>query len=364
MATSPAIKAILSPNDVSNSGQLEISNSGIFGYSCPDTTVNDKNDPEREGRSGGLCLLWSNSIHITSHDSTCWRFTDLYGNPDTSLRTQFWTLLKRLGDASSMPWLCGGDLNEILFGHEKQGGAARAQYLMNAFREATNYCGLANLGFRGPKFTWNRGKNACLVQERLDRMLGNGGWLDLFPNSLVHHLNLRGSDHCPLLVELLWVDESSSIGKIWKRGHFHFEEAWVDEVECNNLNKNHWHSSAAASARKSKNSITGLIYQNGKWCEEEEGLAHIIESYFKSVFTSSSPSATNFDRVLHTIEAKITLQLNGQLEQAFEAEDVRKSSLPNGTYKEPWSRWDVCNLLPEILADHWGGNHSSLFGFC
>ncbi|KAL5538116.1 hypothetical protein UlMin_045998 [Ulmus minor] len=260
-------------------------------------------------------------------------------------------------------------------------------------------------------------------------MLGNGGWLDLFPNSLVHHLNLRGSDRRPLLVELLRVDESSSIGKIWKRGHFHFEEAWVDEVECSNLIKNHWRSSAAvnldgvanklrlcatdleswnlesfrrlktqvrkakiafdrvnknlsnqnwkehvrlertldalrykeerywkqrskdlwlkygdknskffhqkASARKSKNSITGLIDQNGKWCEEEEGLAHIIKSYFKSLFTSSSPSATNFDRVLDTIETKITPQLNGQLEQAFEAEDVRTTVFQMAPTKSP-----------------------------
>ena len=56
---------------------------------------------DKEGRSGGLCLLWSDSIHVqllsgsrghidvkvTSHDSSCWRFTGLYGNPDTSLRT-------------------------------------------------------------------------------------------------------------------------------------------------------------------------------------------------------------------------------------------------------------------------------------
>ncbi|KAL5546632.1 hypothetical protein UlMin_006319 [Ulmus minor] len=200
---------------------------------------------EREGRSGGLCFLWSDSItvqllsgskgHIdvmvTFLNSTCWRFTGLYGNPDTSLRPQFWDLMKRLGDSSSLPWLCGGDLNEILFGHEKQGGAERAQYLMSHFREAINHCGLADLGFRGPKFTWNRGHGACLVQERLDRMLGNSGWLDLFPNSLVHHLNLRGSDHRPLLVELLQAGERSAIGKSWKRGRFHFEEAWADEEE-------------------------------------------------------------------------------------------------------------------------------------
>ncbi|KAL5582280.1 hypothetical protein UlMin_014722 [Ulmus minor] len=209
---------------------------------------------EREGRSGRLCLLWSDSISVqllsgskghidvmvTSLNSTCWRFTGLYGNPDTSLRTQFWNLMKRLGDSSSMPWLCGGDLKEILFGHEKQGGAKRAQYLMSHFREAINYYGLADLGFRGPKFTWNRGNGACLVQERLDRMLGNSGWLDLFPNSLVHHLNLWGSDHRPLLVELLRADECSIVGKNWKRGRFHFEEAWADEEECSNIIKNHW----------------------------------------------------------------------------------------------------------------------------
>ncbi|KAL5541681.1 hypothetical protein UlMin_009391 [Ulmus minor] len=253
---------------------------------------------------------------------------------------------------------------------------------MNYFREAINYCGLADLGFRGPKFTWNRGKEACLVQERLDMMLGNSGWLDIFPNSLVHHLNLWGSDHRPLLVELLRADESSIVGKNWKRGRFHFEDAWVDEVDCSNIIKDHWRSIPAvnldgvanklrmcatdleswnlesfrrlkmqvrkakaafdridknlpnhnwrehqslektldalrykeerywkqrskdlwlkcgdnnskffhqkASACKLKNSITGLLDNNEKWCEEEEGMAHIIESYFKTLFSSSS----------------------------------------------------------------------------
>ncbi|KAL5559955.1 hypothetical protein UlMin_036166 [Ulmus minor] len=376
---------------------------------------------EREGRSGGICLLWLDSINVqllsgskghidvmvSTPNSTSWRFTGLYGNPDTSLRPQFWNLLKRLGDSSSLPWLCGGDLNEILFGHEKQGGAERANYLMSQFREATNYYGLADLGFRGPKFTWNRGNGDRLVQERLDRMLGNSGWLDLFPNSLVHHLNLRGSDHRPLLVELLRADERSNFGKIWQRGRFHFEEDWADEEECSNIIKNHWnHSSMCnldgvanklrlcatdlegwnmesfsrlkmqvrkakaafdsldknlsnhnwkehqclekaldalrykeegywrqrskdswlkcgdrnskffhrkASARKSKNSITGLVDSNGIWCVEEEGIAQIIENYFNTLFSSSSPSSGDFDRVLDSIGRKVT----------FVAEDVR-----------------------------------------
>ena len=153
---------------------------------------------EREGRSGRLCLLWSDSISVqlfsgskghidvmvTSLNSTCWRFTSLYGNPDTSLRSQFWNLMKRLGDSSSLPWLCGGDMNEILFDHEKKGGGDRASYLLQNFREVIEYCNLADMGFRGPKFTWCRGNNnSNFIQERLDRMLGNSGWSDMFPNS-------------------------------------------------------------------------------------------------------------------------------------------------------------------------------------
>ncbi|KAL5538413.1 hypothetical protein UlMin_043107 [Ulmus minor] len=221
---------------------------------------------EIEGRSGGLCLFWSDNISVqllsgskghidvmvTSRNSTCWRFNGLYGNPDTSLRTQFWNLLKRLGDSSLMMWLCGGDLNEILFGHEKQGGAKRAQYLMSYFREALNYCGLADLGYRGPKFMWNKRMKACLVQEWLDMMLGNSGWLDLFPNSLIHHLSLRGSDHHPLLVELFRANELSNIGKIWKRGRFHFEEAWVYEVDYSNIIKDHWN-------RRPTSNLDGVI---------------------------------------------------------------------------------------------------------
>ncbi|KAL5549098.1 hypothetical protein UlMin_004329 [Ulmus minor] len=286
---------------------------------------------EREGRSSGLCLLWSDSIcvqllsgskgyidvMVTSHDSTCWCFIGLYGNPDTSLKTQSWNLLKRLGDSFSMPWLCGGDLNEILFGHEKQGGAERAQYLMNYFREAINYC-----------------KDACLVQERLDRMLGNSGWLDLFPNSLIR---LCATDLESWNLESFWKLKMQvrkakvAFNRIYKnlssynwKEHQHLEKAlnalrYKEERYWNQRSKDLWLKcgdrnskfvNQKASAHKSKNSITGLLDNNEKWCDEKEGMAHIIENYFKILFSSSSPSFVDFDRVLDTIKRKVTPQLN------------------------------------------------------
>ncbi|KAL5565680.1 hypothetical protein UlMin_028844 [Ulmus minor] len=225
---------------------------------------------EKEGRSGGLCLLWTDSVDvrlltgskghidaiISSHDNSKWRFTGMYGNPDTTLRTQFWDLMKRLGDSHSLPWLCGGDLNEILFDHEKKGGGDRASYLLRNFREPIEYCNLADLGFRGPKFTWCRGNNnSNFIQERLDRMLGNSGWSDMFPNSIVHHLRLWGSDHRPLLIEVLKDGEVSSLGKSLRRGRFHFEEAWADEPECRDTILKHWREQTAGNLDEVANKL-------------------------------------------------------------------------------------------------------------
>ncbi|KAL5567823.1 hypothetical protein UlMin_024398 [Ulmus minor] len=225
---------------------------------------------EKEGKSGGLCLYWSTGVDVqllsgskghidvivTSHNSLSWRFTGFYGNPDSSLRTHSWDLLKRLGDCHSLPWLCGGDLNEILFDYEKSGGGSRSPSLMQNFRECLDHCGLADLGYRGPLFTWYRGNsNSNLIQERLDRMLGNHSWLHLFPNSVVRHLRFRGSDHRPLLVELLQEHESSSIGKRRRKGRFYFEEAWAEEAGCGEIISKHW----IASPVRNLNDITAKL---------------------------------------------------------------------------------------------------------
>ncbi|KAL5564766.1 hypothetical protein UlMin_027930 [Ulmus minor] len=335
---------------------------------------------EKEGRSGGLCLLWTDSIDIrlltgskghidaiiSSHDNSKWRFTGMYGNPDTSLRTQFWDLMKRLGDSHSLPWLCGGDLNEILFDHEKKGGGDRA---------------------------------------------------------------LWGSDHRPLLIEVLKDGEASSLGRPLRRGRFHFEEAWADEPECRDTILKHWREQTAgnldevanklhlcasdllrwnlekfrwlreeikkkttafnqadralscanwrthqrlerelealkykeerywqqrskdmwlkngdrnskffhrkASARKAKNSIDGLFDSNMKWCEDKVGIAHIVENYFTNLFSLSSPHSLAMDAVLNSLDAKVSPAMNELLDCRFDAEDVRTAIFQMAPSKSP-----------------------------
>ncbi|KAL5537584.1 hypothetical protein UlMin_044676 [Ulmus minor] len=121
------------------------------------------------GRKGGLILLWkslvaveiksSSSGHIdaiVSHDHWCWRFTGFYGNLVTEQRKFSWQLLVKLGsipELSHLPWLVGGDFNEILFDSEKRGGRPRMFQQMRDFQESLVLCGHKDLSFSGEQFT-------------------------------------------------------------------------------------------------------------------------------------------------------------------------------------------------------------------
>ncbi|KAL5855678.1 hypothetical protein ACOSQ4_005480 [Xanthoceras sorbifolium] len=83
-------------------------------------------------------------VKVISHNN-------FYGNPDTTQMSHAWTLLRRLHGLLTLPWLCGGDFNEITSDFEKIGGNPKPRYLMNNFRVVLDHCCLADLGFRGPK---------------------------------------------------------------------------------------------------------------------------------------------------------------------------------------------------------------------
>ena len=71
------------------------------------------------------------------------------------------------------------------------------------FKDCIDSCGMVDLGFHGPKFTWvNKREVGHFIQERLDRGFANIEWRDLYPEAAVHHLARTHSDHCPVLLNL------------------------------------------------------------------------------------------------------------------------------------------------------------------
>lgn len=58
-----------------------------------------------------------------------------------------------------------------------------------------------DLGFIGPKFTWHGLRICHFIEERLDRAAVNSLWQDLWPNTVVIHETMVGSDHCLVVVQ-------------------------------------------------------------------------------------------------------------------------------------------------------------------
>jgi hypothetical protein len=121
-----------------------------------------------DGRSGGLIIFWKKEVVLSVRDKTenfiyvfigagqdnIWRFTGMYGEPRWENKHLTWQRLRELSLISDMPWLVMGDLNDILYQFEKEGGRTRAVNCMQAFRDAIDDCNLTDMGYIGDKFTW------------------------------------------------------------------------------------------------------------------------------------------------------------------------------------------------------------------
>ena len=107
---------------------------------------------------------------------------------------------------------------------------------MEGFRECLSNCGLFDLGFVGQRFTWCNGRigeQRTLV--RLDRMVANKEWLNLFPEVKVVHRSVVASDHCLLSLSL----RMRKPRKV-ARKRFMFEEMWTREEGCREVVERAW----------------------------------------------------------------------------------------------------------------------------
>ena len=121
------------------------------------------------GKSGSLAFFWNSEVNVEIQNysrrhinalvrTNCtgyhWKFTGFYGHPEAAKRKDLWALLRHLGILEPLAWLSMGDYNETIEDAEKVGSSLKPRGQMAAFRE-TLECRLVDLGFNGPRFTWN-----------------------------------------------------------------------------------------------------------------------------------------------------------------------------------------------------------------
>lgn len=136
--------------------------------------------------------------HSTGHQFAC---TFVYASNDLNERYDLWNSLMMLGQSIASPWLVCGDFNNPLFLNERMGSPV-LHYEIEGFRNCVDNCGLMDVKASGCFFTWNNKQSGeHRVFSKIDRMLVNESWLDLFPESLAHFLPEGLFDHSPPILD-------------------------------------------------------------------------------------------------------------------------------------------------------------------
>ncbi|KAL8477553.1 hypothetical protein ACS0TY_029736 [Phlomoides rotata] len=154
-----------------------------------------------------------------------------------------------------------------MFESEKYGGVPKANGCLEAFRNISNELGLFDLGAAGPKHTWtNKRRGPDLILERLDRFLANQKWMSHFANVEVRNLNFYGSDHMPVLLEVLNGD-----GTMETRHpkQFMFEHKWLMEGDYDSMLRNSWETHAGGSLFHER--LKGVSGDMRRWARDTLG---------------------------------------------------------------------------------------------
>lgn len=140
-----------------------------------------------------------------------------------------------MGTSFGGPWACMGDFNALLYQADKQGGNLVASSSSGGFRSFLLNIGMVDVGFVGNPFTWTNGRfRRNFIQERLDRVMANGGWCTSFPRAILQHFPRTTFNHAMLLLDTVGEQNSGprqfKFELFWTRDSFSFDvvkKAWV-----------------------------------------------------------------------------------------------------------------------------------------
>jgi hypothetical protein len=225
-----------------------------------------------QGQLGGFWLMWTNEIElhifdrsqnyilaICTNNSTNLRYglVCMYGDPRHRITSVIWNQVQYfISQNSTLPMLCMGDLNDIMHPSEKLGPSSVDFNRMNAFCSYVKQCGLFDLGFNGPAYTWsNKRLSSMPTYQRLDRCLANAEWCKMFPTSTVLHLPMMYNDHAPILL-------LSTSNRQRPKKPFRFENWYLKEEDFHDISQSSWSQS---SRRPFSHKIHFLAADLKKW---------------------------------------------------------------------------------------------------
>jgi hypothetical protein len=121
--------------------------------------------------SSSFHVILATAVHSTSNQK--FGLVCIYGDPYHRQTTAIWNEVAAfVYDNSSLPMLCIGDMNELLYDMDKNCPNINRSRLYQ-FRSLVKSCGLFDLGYSGPAYTWtNKRFSSKPMFQRLDRCFG------------------------------------------------------------------------------------------------------------------------------------------------------------------------------------------------
>ncbi|KAK4722554.1 hypothetical protein R3W88_012787 [Solanum pinnatisectum] len=177
--------------------------------------------------------------------------------------------MENISSSINDPWCVGGDFNDIMDPDEKLGGKPHRANRCFDFISTMEACGLSDLGFVGPKFTWcNNRRPSKRIWKRLDRVFVNDLWAQSYHTNTIKHLARTGSDHRPLLMQTL-SNQNDSIR------YFRFLNLWTQQSDFLETVQNSWNMNVTGNAMwKFQCKLKVLSKNLSKWSRETIGDIH------------------------------------------------------------------------------------------
>ncbi|XP_025665082.1 uncharacterized protein [Arachis hypogaea] len=168
---------------------------------------------ESAGMAGGLLLIWDEGVFqvdqrykgerwlcvegvLTKTNFRC-AFCLVYGAHGREAKRGVWEELSYVAGLCQIPFCFLGDFNEILQVEDRK-GATSLMASSEEFKEWVRDMQLIDLPLTDRKYTWFRGRSC----SRIDRVMVNVEWTEVFPDIRIKGGPRGLSDHCPVIMEL------------------------------------------------------------------------------------------------------------------------------------------------------------------
>ncbi|KAL8124435.1 hypothetical protein AgCh_012179 [Apium graveolens] len=228
------------------------------------------------GQSGSLAVWWLDSINIMishadhnliraivsfAYSTLQWHAFFVYGSNNCQVRRTFWNNI--IDDISyvSAPVLVIGDFNVVGEVADKKGGNLNISTSIEELQGFINGANLMEIPFKGISYTWtNNREESNNIRERIDRVLVNAYWMELYPLCLLSHEPLIGSDHTPLIL-------NTEPRKPFRK-RFRFETMWTRSDQCEPVIRSSWKQSIGCPSDVLQENLESCRTCLTKWSKE------------------------------------------------------------------------------------------------